>query len=100
MDISKVRELHQVSKDTPLVVGGGVNLTNLQGLLSSIGSTNPDYWYGSTLADHIGKIGSVPVRNVFFMFFFFLKCTDYRNSFIYLFTAWQYRRKFDAETCA
>lgn len=64
VDINKVRELHQISKDTPLIVGGGVNLTDLQGILSSIGSTNPDYWYGSTLADHVGKIGSVPLRNV------------------------------------
>lgn len=64
VDISKIKELNQHSTDTPLMVGGGVNLTVLQRILSTIGATNSDYWYGSILAEHIGKIGSVPVRNV------------------------------------
>ena len=64
VDVNKIGDLYQISKDSPLTVGGGINLTDMQETLSSIGSTNPDYWYAATLAEHIGKIGSVPVRNV------------------------------------
>lgn len=63
VDINNIGDLHKISKNTPLIVGGGVNLTDLQGILSSVGSTNTDYWYGQILAEHIGKIGSVPLRN-------------------------------------
>ena len=64
VDVNKIGDLYQISKDSPLTVGGGINLTDMQETLSSIGSTNPDYWYAATLAEHVGKIGSVPVRNV------------------------------------
>ena len=64
VDITKIADLYQISKDSPLTIGGGVNLSDMKDFLSSIGSTNSDYWYAATLAEHIGKIGSVPVRNV------------------------------------
>ena len=64
IDVSRVGELYQVSQTTPLTFGGGVTLTKIQEVFSSIGETNKDYWYASILAEHIGKIGSVPVRNV------------------------------------
>ena len=64
VDITRIGELYQVTRSTPLTIGGGVTLTNVMELLNSIGSTNPDYWYATILAEHIGKIGSVPVRNV------------------------------------
>ncbi|XP_046441655.1 indole-3-acetaldehyde oxidase-like isoform X1 [Daphnia pulex] len=63
VDINQIGDLYQISKDSPLIFGGGINLTVMQETLSSIGSTNPDYWYAVNLAEHIEKIGSVPVRN-------------------------------------
>jgi len=59
-----ILELHQVTKATPLTIGGGTTLTNLMELLEKIGTENPDYWYAPILAEHIGKIGSTPIRNV------------------------------------
>jgi xanthine dehydrogenase/oxidase len=64
VDINQIGHLNQISKDSQLIIGGGINLTVMQETLSSIGSTNPDYWYAVTLAEHIEKIGSVSVRNV------------------------------------
>jgi len=63
VDLSGVGELFRTSGATPLVVGGAVSLTLFQQLLLSAGASNPDYWYGPVLAEHIAKIGSVPVRN-------------------------------------
>ena len=64
VDLAGVTELTRTSQSTPLIVGGAVTLTNFQQLLFSAGSANPDYWYAPILAEHIGKIASVPVRNV------------------------------------
>jgi xanthine dehydrogenase/oxidase len=64
VDINQIGDLYQISKESPLIIGGGINLTVMQETLSFIGSMNPDYWYAETLAEHIEKIGSVPVRNV------------------------------------
>ena len=64
VDITRVEELYQVTQKTPLTIGGGVTLTNLMELFKSIESTNSDYWYTPILAEHIGKIGSTPIRNV------------------------------------
>jgi xanthine dehydrogenase/oxidase len=64
VDINQIGHLNQISEDSQLIIGGGINLTVMQETLSSIGSTNPDYWYAVTLAEHIEKIGSVSVRNV------------------------------------
>lgn len=64
VDVSKIRELYEKSTTTPLKIGGGVSLTDLHEVLSTIGSSNPDYVYASTLAEHIAQIGSLPVRNV------------------------------------
>jgi len=63
VDLAGVTELTRTSQSTPLIVGGAVTLTNFQQLLFSAGSANPDYWYAPILAEHIGKIASVPVRN-------------------------------------
>ena len=64
VDLSGVGELSRVSQSTPLTVGGAVTLTQFHEVLVSAGASNPDYWYAPTLAEHIAKIGSVPVRNV------------------------------------
>jgi xanthine dehydrogenase/oxidase len=69
VDVTQVPELYHVSSSTPMTVGGAVTLTNLLETLSTIAATNDDYWYGSILAEHIGKIGSVPLRNVRIFFF-------------------------------
>lgn len=84
VDINNIGDLHKISKNTPLIVGGGVNLTDLQGILSSVGSTNTDYWYGQILAEHIGKIGSVPLRNVWqniIFYDFLLQIVNWRQFF-------------------
>ncbi len=47
-----------------MTIGGGTTLTHLMELFDKIGAENPDYWYTPILAEHIGKIGSTPVRNV------------------------------------
>ena len=64
VDVTRVGELLQVTRSTPLTVGGGVTLTNLIELFGAIGSTNADYWYAPILGEHIAKIGNTPVRNV------------------------------------
>lgn len=84
VDINNIGDLHKISKNTPLIVGGGVNLTDLQGILSSVGSTNTDYWYAQILAEHIGKIGSVPLRNVWQNIIFYdfrLQIVNWRQFF-------------------
>ena len=65
VDVTRVGDLYRVTQSTPLTIGGGVTLTNLMELFASIWSTNPDYWYAPILAEHIGKIASAPVRNVY-----------------------------------
>ena len=67
VDLSCVAELHSYSVTTPVTVGGAVTLSALQELLASIADKNSDYWYGPILAEHIGKIGSSPLRNVRFV---------------------------------
>ena len=64
VDVSRIGELYQVTKSTPLTIGGGTTLTHLMELFEKIGAENPDYWYTPILAEHIGKIGSTPIRNV------------------------------------
>ncbi len=64
VDVSRIGELYQVTKSTPLTIGGGTTLTHLMELFGTIATENPDYWYAPILAEHIGKIGSTPVRNV------------------------------------
>lgn len=64
IDITKVDELHQISKGDVLLVGGGVSLTELKDLFDSLAQENQAFRYLSTLAEHIRKIGSLPIRNV------------------------------------
>ena len=66
IDITRVGEMYKISETTPLTIGGAVTLSKIQDLLSTVGETNKDYWYAPILASHIGKIGSVPVRNVIY----------------------------------
>ena len=35
VDVNKIGDLYQISKDSPLTVGGGINLTDMQETLSS-----------------------------------------------------------------
>ena len=68
IDVTRVGELYKISETTPLTIGGAVTLSKIQDFLSTVGETNKDYWYAPILASHIGKIGSVPVRNVLYKY--------------------------------
>lgn len=64
VDITRIGELHQITRSTPLTIGGGVTISNWIELFDTIGSVNSDYWYAPNLAEHFRKIGSVSIRNV------------------------------------
>ena len=101
VDVSRIGELYQVTKSTPLTIGGGTTLTHLMELFEKIGAENPDYWYTPILAEHIGKIGSTPVRNVSNQYLIILNFEFKYIIFTSFFsTAGKYCRKFDVETRA
>ena len=101
VDVSRIGELYQVTKSTPLTIGGGTTLTHLMELFEKIGAENPDYWYTPILAEHIGKIGSTPVRNVSNQYLIILNFEFKYIIFTSFFsTVGKYCRKFDVETRA
>jgi len=82
-------------------IGGGTTLTHLMELFEKIGAENPDYWYTPILAEHIGKIGSTPIRNVSKQKNGYIKLDFFYKVFFSQFLAvGKYCWKFDAETRA
>lgn len=60
-----MQELSQITiGDLLLIVGGGVTISDLELVFSSLAQVNPNFRYCSELVEHIRKIGSLPVRNV------------------------------------
>ena len=55
VDVSRIGELYQVTKSTPLTIGGGTTLTHLMELFEKIGAENPDYWYAPD-AQHAPRV--------------------------------------------
>ena len=62
ISLKNVPELVQFQK-TPLVVGAGMSLNSVIELLDEVSSSNANYKYCKTIANHIRKVAHPSVRN-------------------------------------
>lgn len=63
IDITSVPELRSHSIGDEFVIGANVALAEFEQLLKNVSQTN-GFEYCKYLAEHIGKIANVPIRNV------------------------------------
>ncbi|CAG0914560.1 unnamed protein product [Notodromas monacha] len=63
IDLNQVPELFAISTSNGLSIGAGVSLTKTIETLKNVSVTETSYKYVTALAEHLGRVANVPVRN-------------------------------------
>jgi hypothetical protein len=64
IDVGDVAELKSLTTEPDLILGGNMSLTEAMDTFYRMSEDKPSYKYTKALADHIGLIANIPVRNV------------------------------------
>jgi hypothetical protein len=64
IDVGDVTELKSFSTKPILTLGGNMTMSETIDIFNEISRENNNYSYAKIMANHIGLIASVPVRNV------------------------------------
>ncbi|XP_039446739.1 uncharacterized protein LOC120426101 [Culex pipiens pallens] len=63
IDVNSVYDLHTFALDEKLTIGANVSLAEFITILKTTANRNSNFSYCEELADHIGMVANIPVRN-------------------------------------